>query len=232
MRNHTLAIAGSMPVALSALLLAACLDPGEDPSIMSGNDVNTGQDAVADASTRDSSVDTSVSRPDVTTAVDTSPRPLPDVAVVGPPDVGLPDAEPMPDVTDVMTPQDVGELDIIPPPPACDNPADLSICMTCGGASGPACGEACPNDQAWAQEESTNCGLQCLGDADPGACSTMCLEDATGLSTDCAGCYAGLFLCTIDNCLSQCVADPSGQVCQECTASNCMPDFIDCGGAP
>ena len=78
--------------------------------------------------------------------------------------------------------------------------------------------------------EAQDCGLACLGDADPGACSATCVEDATGLTTDCAGCYAGTVVCSIENCLAQCATDPTSEACATCQAENCLDEFYTCTG--
>lgn len=74
------------------------------------------------------------------------------------------------------------------------------------------------------------CGLGCLQDADPGACSATCVADDTGLSTECSACYAGIVLCSIQNCLAACSADPTSQECAQCQADNCLEDFYTCSG--
>ncbi len=106
----------------------------------------------------------------------------------------------------------------IPDPPvtdACMNAADLGII---GG------------DEVDATGEAQDCGLSCLGDEDPGACSETCVVDATGLSGDCAGCYAGVVVCSIQNCLAPCAADPSSEACTSCQAENCLDDYYACTG--
>jgi cysteine-rich repeat protein len=79
-------------------------------------------------------------------------------------------------------------------------------------------------------DAAQGCGLGCLGDADPGACAGACVAEETGLSNECAGCYAGVVVCSITNCLAPCAADPDSRACSECQAANCIDDFRACTG--
>lgn len=116
-----------------------------------------------------------------------------------------------PDVTPDATP-DTGEQ----PVDQCLNDDDLAILL--GG-------------EVDATGEATTCGLGCLGDDDPGACSGACVADATGLSAGCSGCYANTVVCSIQNCLAPCSADPSSEACTTCqTDAGCIDDFNACTG--
>ena len=79
-------------------------------------------------------------------------------------------------------------------------------------------------------DAAQGCGLGCLGDPDPGACAGACLATETGLSNGCAGCYAGVVVCSITNCLAPCAADPNSRACGDCQAANCNDDFNACTG--
>jgi len=75
------------------------------------------------------------------------------------------------------------------------------------------------------------CGLGCLAQEDPGACSMTCVMDETGLSAGCAGCYVGTIVCTIDNCVAECAADPTSDDCGACQVdAGCINDFYACSG--
>lgn len=123
-----------------------------------------------------------------------------------------PDVEPdvQPDV-----PADVEPDSTEPPVGACLNEADQTILETVDVTG-----------------EAQTCGLGCLGDADPGTCAGECVATETGLSEDCAGCYSGIVVCSIDNCLASCAADPSSEACTTCQAENCLEDFNLCVGTP
>ena len=83
---------------------------------------------------------------------------------------------------------------------------------------------------AMVTDAAQGCGLGCLGDADPGACAGDCVATETGLSNGCAGCYAGVVVCSITNCLAPCAADPDSRACGDCQAANCIDDFRACTG--
>ena len=78
--------------------------------------------------------------------------------------------------------------------------------------------------------EAQTCGLGCLGDDDPGACSAACVAEATGISSDCAGCYGDTVLCSADNCLAECAMDPASEECGACQEEFCLPAFYACTG--
>ena len=122
-----------------------------------------------------------------------------------------------PDETPDVTPDETP--DVTPdetPTGACTGDADLAII---GG------GVIDPN------AEATTCGLGCLADDDPVACSTTCVVAETGLSTECSGCYAATVGCSIDNCLTECAADPSSEACETCQIdAGCISDFYACSG--
>jgi hypothetical protein len=99
---------------------------------------------------------------------------------------------------------------------ACQNAADLAIIA--------------PDREAISAAAKT-CGMGCLGDADPVACSTPCVVEKTGITSACAGCYAAMINCTIKNCVAECVADPNAQVCLDCQETKgCFKGFYECSG--
>ena len=76
-----------------------------------------------------------------------------------------------------------------------------------------------------------NCGLGCLSNADPGACSMECMKTETGLSDGCSGCYVATIMCTIDKCVAQCAVDPSSDDCGTCQVeAGCISAFYACSG--
>ena len=95
----------------------------------------------------------------------------------------------------------------------CQNEADQAI-VDAGGVT----------------DAAQSCGLGCLGDADPGSCSADCVATETGLSNACAGCYAGVVVCSIENCLAPCAANPDSDACTSCQQTNCLPEYYACTG--
>lgn len=105
---------------------------------------------------------------------------------------------------------------VVEPAGACTNEADLPIIAA---------------DRDGITAKATDCGLACLSDADPVACATPCVVEKTGLTNDCAGCYAGMINCTIANCIAQCALDPASETCKQCqTEAGCYSGFYACSG--
>ena len=103
----------------------------------------------------------------------------------------------------------------VPPAGACTNEADMAVLQ-----GDPTVGDTIKE-----------CAMGCLGNEDP-LCATTCIVDATGLSAGCSECYNGTFMCSVDNCLAQCVADPNSDACVACQAEHCAEDFLACAGIP
>ncbi|MDP6943081.1 MAG: hypothetical protein QF464_02935 [Myxococcota bacterium] len=106
------------------------------------------------------------------------------------------------------------------------------ICQSSGGTGQGECTNA--TDQAIlnsidAQTMATECGLGCIGDINPSACATTCLQAQSNLSAGCSGCFGKLVGCIIDHCLTDCIA-PDSPECTQCTASMCGPAFETCSG--
>ena len=81
------------------------------------------------------------------------------------------------------------------------------------------------------QGVATTAGTECLFAGDPAACATEKIVDQTGLSEPCADCYSGVFVCSISNCLAQCVPpNEASLACQECVAESCASVFTECSG--
>ena len=83
-----------------------------------------------------------------------------------------------------------------------------------------------------AREKAGDCGLGCLNDAAPDQCAIDCMKkEGVLLSDGCAGCYGGIVLCTINNCLPKCIDDPQAQGCKDCQAEKgCDATFYTCTG--
>jgi hypothetical protein len=107
-----------------------------------------------------------------------------------------------------------GDLPVID---ACLNDADLTLLNS-------------DDELDFVTDEAQDCGLSCLPEDDPGTCAETCLGEATGLSADCSGCYAGVVVCSINNCLASCAADPDSEECATCQEENCLPDYYACRG--
>ena len=106
------------------------------------------------------------------------------------------------------------------------------VCQNSGGTGQGACTNAA--DQAVlaqidAQTMATECGLGCIGDLNPSACATSCLQGQSDLSQGCAGCFGKLVGCIIDNCLTDCIS-PESVECTTCTQNQCGPSFEACSG--
>lgn len=145
-----------------------------------------------------------------TTAPDTTP----------PEDTAQPDTTPPEDTAQPETTEDTTQPETTPTG-ACTNEADLAIIQA--------------NDPSGTAGQ---CGLACLGDADPRACSADCITNGkgnitgTGLSDGCSGCYADTIKCAIDNCIPQCL-DTASQACADCRENaGCNAAFYACSGLP
>ena len=77
---------------------------------------------------------------------------------------------------------------------------------------------------------ATEYAYQCLTSDDIGACTAEGVTTDTGLSTDCALCYAEQVVCAAENCLGECISDSTAQGCVDCRNENCVPLFEPCSG--
>ena len=111
---------------------------------------------------------------------------------------------------------DMVEDDTVVATGACTNDADLGILATDR-----------PNVEAKAQE----CGLGCLNDTDPVACSVPCITEVYALTDECAACYGATIACTIERCVAECIADPAAEPCTTCQVEKgCIDEFLTCSG--
>jgi hypothetical protein len=147
--------------------------------------------------------------PDVTADDATTPDPVED---------------PTPDTVEDLTPDTAPDTvedvtdggEIVMPTDACTNTEDRAIIE--GG-------------EVDVQGEATTCGIRCLTDSDPVGCSAPCVSEATGLSLECSTCYAFMISCTMEHCLSDCMADPGGETCVTCLEdAGCIGTFDECTG--
>merc|ERR1719195_2236740 len=58
-----------------------------------------------------------------------------------------------------------------------------------------------------------------------------CIEK-DGFTAGCAQCVGTYGACVIDECGSQCEADPTGAACKTCYTDKCLPAFYTCSGFP
>jgi hypothetical protein len=79
---------------------------------------------------------------------------------------------------------------------------------------------------------ATEYAYQCLTSDDIGSCTAEGVTTDTGLSTECALCYAEQVVCAAENCLGQCISDSTAQGCVDCRNENCVPLFEPCSGIP
>mgnify|MGYP001264899088 CR=1 FL=1 len=64
---------------------------------------------------------------------------------------------------------------------------------------------------------------------------SACLVKSTGLTTGCADCYAHFADCSAEQCLAQCIADPTAKQCVDCrcgisAATDCVGALVSCTG--
>lgn len=78
--------------------------------------------------------------------------------------------------------------------------------------------------------KATQCGLGCMGDADPATCSTPCVVNETGLSEACSACYAQLIACTVEKCLAQCAGGLTDGCIQCQRDQGCSAPYYECSG--
>jgi hypothetical protein len=75
------------------------------------------------------------------------------------------------------------------------------------------------------------CGQGCLGKEE--SCAVECITAELAMSQECATCYAQTVACTVQNCLSECLADTEAEKCKVCQVdSGCRAAFNDCSGLP
>ncbi len=84
----------------------------------------------------------------------------------------------------------------------------------------------------FAREKAGDCGLACVSASAPDECAIECMKNqGVELTDGCAGCYGFIVLCTINNCLQQCIDDPHSDICDDCqTDKGCNDEFYTCTG--
>ena len=95
---------------------------------------------------------------------------------------------------------------------ACDNPDDLAIINSLDAV---VIAQACVID--------AECGFD-------EECIALCIANETGISLECAECYAALATCGVRNCLGFCLADEGGPACMGCLETHCLAAFEVCAG--
>jgi len=74
------------------------------------------------------------------------------------------------------------------------------------------------------------CAMECM-DMPESDCATPCVQEQTGLSQDCAQCYAEFGTCTMTNCFPACMESFGTPQCGECLEeAGCDTDLQVCGG--
>jgi len=84
-----------------------------------------------------------------------------------------------------------------------------------------------------ARKAAGDCGLACLNHPSPDKCAIKCMVESKGvkLTNNCAGCYGGIVLCTIQNCFVKCIDDPHADICKTCQETKgCQAKFDACTG--
>lgn len=85
----------------------------------------------------------------------------------------------------------------------------------------------------YARAAATDCGLSCQSHPTKDECAIECMTEVfkVPLTEGCTSCYGGIVLCTIDNCLPQCIGDSQSPPCKACQASRgCDDAFYSCSG--
>lgn len=84
----------------------------------------------------------------------------------------------------------------------------------------------------FARDKAGDCGLGCISHSQPDDCAIRCMKDqGVELTDGCAGCYGHIVLCTINDCLQQCIDDPQSDICYDCQEDKgCNDEFYACTG--
>ena len=81
-------------------------------------------------------------------------------------------------------------------------------------------------------EATKTCTGECLMDADPKTCGSLCYQQELGLSVDCADCFGGHFECITTACSVECVDNTDPALCTPCIYKRCSQGLADCSGLP
>ena len=79
-------------------------------------------------------------------------------------------------------------------------------------------------------EALPDCSVQCTFDAQPEECAGSCIEDATGLTAACAGCFVDYVVCSSATCFDDCDSGWSSPECNACLEDECAPALTECAG--
>jgi len=81
------------------------------------------------------------------------------------------------------------------------------------------------------EAEAITCGLGCVGEPDVSGCTADCVSTETGLSDDCSECYGDMVECSVTECFTECISDPTSVACTNCQdSSGCTAAFDLCTG--
>ena len=69
----------------------------------------------------------------------------------------------------------------------------------------------------------------CAGGCSNSSCTTTCLAQDGGISTDCAGCYVDFLACVTEGCPTDCPSQ-GGNACMSCEVEHCSDAFMSCSG--
>jgi hypothetical protein len=73
---------------------------------------------------------------------------------------------------------------------------------------------------------ANGCGTSNVGDVEG---AVACVEEQSGISSDCASCFGLTIGCVFDQCLPACF-DATSVECLDCRTTNCDPPFLECSG--
>ena len=87
---------------------------------------------------------------------------------------------------------------------------------------------------------AASCGLSCFAQGGDDATQLQCNTDCVTAATDpdpsdaCIGCYVQSVACARENCVNQCVSDPTADACIQCRLdAGCTGNFYNsCSGLP
>lgn len=103
--------------------------------------------------------------------------------------------------------------------------------------------DACYNDGGvdTPQDIAKQCGIDCLVDKDPSACTLTCLQAATNhaITDACSSCIVASVECGKANCLTPCLGSDAAK-CNTCLCGgagntngvNCIDEYVKCSGRP
>ncbi|MBL8946935.1 MAG: hypothetical protein JNK45_27435 [Myxococcales bacterium] len=73
---------------------------------------------------------------------------------------------------------------------------------------------------------ANGCGTSNVGNVEG---AVACVEEQSGISSDCASCFGLTIGCVFEQCLPACF-DTASAECVDCRTTNCDPPFLACSG--